>query len=469
MFYELSQSEQDKVVQLCKARCPDDSTTDCCIWKGSVNGTPLRPVIILNSVKRKQFDVRRFYYQIEHPTQVLSVSKLRCTITMTCDNAACVNVSHMELSNNVGRWDSNEILKRLTAKSVEKPSPPDLIESCLEWCGHTRNGYGQISVVSKTYDTHVLALLLQMGITEAPQDDLGRALHARHKCQNKKCIRASHLEFGTPFENGQDRIRDGTNNSGESNANHKISEHVARQIKLSWTDIQTPGHKSIAERAKEFGVSTSTIFKIDKGLNWSHLSGPLQKDTENNKAIEARRRADIADKLRRRGLDKDEYLHLQALIAARSVITHDVSKDPEVTTPCLFWQGRKIQGYGTLKYKYVEFLAHVLVCEALLGKTPHGYVVAHKCGNKCCVAPEHLSIATRQENGQDAVRHGDLICKLSARDVHEIRASCDLADKIKIAAAAKKYNITKLYLKKIIKGKTWSWLKAPGMTVSRVD
>lgn len=200
------------------------------------------------------------------------------------------------------------------------------------------------------------------------------------------------------------------------------------------------------------------------------VPGPLEKDTEHNKANEAKRRADIADELRRRGLNEEEYLYLRNVIAERSVLTHDVSKDPAIATPCLFWQGRKNQGYGIFMYKYVQFLAHVIVCEALMGKTPNGYVVAHKCGNKCCAAPEHLSIhmATRRENGQDAVRHSDRVCKLSAHDVHEIRASGDLADKQNLTAAAKKYNITLLYLKQLIKGKTWSWLKAPGMTDSLI-
>ena len=106
----------------------------------------------------------------------------------------------------------------------------------------------------------------------------------------------------------------------------------------------------------------------------------------------------------------------------------------------------------------MQFRAHVIVCEALMGKTPPGYVVAHACGNKSCVAPNHLSMATYQENGQDAVRHGDLICKLSAQDVYHIRQSCDSANASSLQAAAKNFQVSIACIKNIIKGRSWSWL-----------
>ena len=467
-FYTLSEDTGQTLVRKFEERCEEDETTGCITWTGTIDSNTSRPnyVMHLPDKKRKIFDVRRFLFQHHNPQVTLEVSKVRCFINMTCNKIDCVNVDHMDLGNNIQRWDPAVILERLTSKCSVQDSPVHLSESCLIWSGYTRNGYGQMSVQCKTYDTHVLALLLHLGLTEQPKGENGRALHARHKCQNTQCVRASHLEFGTPSENGQDRIRDGTSNSGEKNASHVISQKLAQLIKLSWTESTAVDHKSVAERSVSFSVPVTIIKKIDSGLCWSDLPGGPGRETQDQKAIEVARRAKIAKDLRERGLTAAEYQKLRMLIISKSLPTDGISKDSEINTPCQVWQGRYEQGYGKLMFKYVQFKAHVIVCEALMGKTPTGYVVAHKCGNKCCVAPDHLTLATYQENGLDSVRHGDANCKLSVQDVHAIKMSCDLENAETLRIAANDHNITIAHVKQILKGRSWSWLSDPKMMMS---
>jgi len=82
--------------------------------------------------------------------------------------------------------------------------------ACLEWTrGVDKDGYGQCQ------DARVARAL---GVTRAHQLAYAR-LHGRipkgmfvcHKCDNPKCIRASHLFLGTALDNNRDMMTKGRN------------------------------------------------------------------------------------------------------------------------------------------------------------------------------------------------------------------------------------------------------------------
>ena len=82
--------------------------------------------------------------------------------------------------------------------------------------------YGETGSTS----VHILRWKLETGNPpEAPK--------IRHKCRNRNCFKIDHLEIGSPKDNAQDRIRDGTMLIGEKNPNSKISEELAQKIKNS--------------------------------------------------------------------------------------------------------------------------------------------------------------------------------------------------------------------------------------------
>lgn len=82
---------------------------------------------------------------------------------------------------------------------------------------------------------------------------------------HRHCVNPAGLRIGTPAENQQDRIRDGTDCRGEKAPNAKLTEVQVREI-MSLRIIPQEA------RAKMFNVSRGAIKDIDLGKTWKHLS-----------------------------------------------------------------------------------------------------------------------------------------------------------------------------------------------------
>jgi len=72
---------------------------------------------------------------------------------------------------------------------------------------------------------------------------------------------------------------------------------------------------------------------------------------------------------------------------------------PEPNSGCWLWTGRQTRdGYGKLRVRGRDCLAHRLAYELLRGPIPEGLVLDHKCCNRGCVNPDHLRPVTHREN-----------------------------------------------------------------------
>ena len=90
-------------------------------------------------------------------------------------------------------------------------------------------------------------------------------------------------------------------------------------------------------------------------------------------------------------------------------------------TGCWNFQGAKNEfGYGIvgLGVKGKNDRAHRVVYRALVGDTPAGMFVCHKCDNPSCCNPDHLFIGTPADN------HKDMVAK--SRDVKPPRNEHDI-------------------------------------------
>lgn len=125
---------------------------------------------------------------------------------------------------------------------------------------------------------------------------------------------------------------------------------------------------------------------------------------------------------------------------------------------CWLWMGGKRKGYGRLRYNGNLKAAHT-VAYLLSGKTiPNGLDLCHSglcIGKRNCCNPEHLTPGTRSKNcGEDRLRDGTLISKLTATQILEIRNRCTEPQQ----DLAEEFGVTKGTISKIILRTNWKHL-----------
>lgn len=127
---------------------------------------------------------------------------------------------------------------------------------CLEWWGHTVDGYGRVKHMRRDVYVHRLAWELTNGSVPAGQC-------VCHRCDNPRCFDTDHLFLGTRAENNADRDRKGRSakQPGESNPRAKITADQARQIR--------DDGRTLATIAAEFGLGISQVHRIKTGQRWS--------------------------------------------------------------------------------------------------------------------------------------------------------------------------------------------------------
>lgn len=124
---------------------------------------------------------------------------------------------------------------------------------CLEHTGYTMpNGYGQVRREGKTWLAHRWAAHQAHG--PCPEGQV-----TRHKCDNRKCIEPTHLEYGTQGENLSDRKQHG-------HVYRKLDAGQVRAIRERLTQLHT-----LAAIGREFGVSYVMIRYIRDGKQWSDV------------------------------------------------------------------------------------------------------------------------------------------------------------------------------------------------------
>lgn len=119
------------------------------------------------------------------------------------------------------------------------------------------------------------------------------------------------------------------------------------------------------------------------------------------------------------------------------------------------------QGYGRIKLKKQEYLAHRLMAHLTIRPlSSESQVVAHKCDNPTCINPEHLFITTATGNMADRDAKGRMSrgdthpnAKLTTNNILDIRALYESG--ISQAEISKKFNICQPSVYNIVHRKTW--------------
>lgn len=144
--------------------------------------------------------------------------------------------------------------------------------ACWNWAGaRSGSGYGQFWNGERNIPAHWF--LLESFPT--------KGFEACHKCDNKLCVRPSHIFIGTRSDNERDKVSKGRHNTapgcramlkvrrvhrGVNNHECKLTEAQAMEAK------NCPRTRGMATAlAKRLGVSVGLVCDIRDGKRWTHL------------------------------------------------------------------------------------------------------------------------------------------------------------------------------------------------------
>ena len=129
--------------------------------------------------------------------------------------------------------------------------------TCWEWTGClSTTGYGRFGTVKCTHYAHRVSHEWYNGpINER---------YVRHKCDNPKCVRPDHLEFGTPSQNSFD-MSERKRHVGA----RKISPEDV--VSIRWRKFHGESTLLLSE---EYKLSIQQVNAICRGKFWPKYGGP---------------------------------------------------------------------------------------------------------------------------------------------------------------------------------------------------
>ncbi len=140
-------------------------------------------------------------------------------------------------------------------------------EGCWEWQASLKeSGYGEVGIFNKTIKAHRLSWLLEH--LEIPKYKAPDFISICHTCDNRSCVRPSHLFSGTLKENVNDMLTKGRMPLGEERGATKLSELQVREI----FSLKGSGRHVSQALAKKFKVHNTHIHDIWKGKVWKFLN-----------------------------------------------------------------------------------------------------------------------------------------------------------------------------------------------------
>ena len=272
-------------------------------------------------------------------------------------------------------WRQAELLLQRNSKTNGR--------GASHWTGFLLQGYGRVRWRGRMYCAHALSYMVANGRAEC----IPAGMVVRHKCRVRACIASDHLELGSPSQNMADKIRDGTNMSGEKHPNARINREKANQIRLS------KGEGTVKERAARFGVTWMTVAGIDAGTTWNPPGeSPRPKVGKSKNERPSPSQSDYAKWLRK--------------LESKSVVTPLSDTESHLDTPHWIYSGCKDKaGYGVVSLNGMQRPAHRAALEASLG-TPLGERehTRHKCRRRDCCRPDHLEPGSARDNALDRRR-----------------------------------------------------------------
>jgi hypothetical protein len=142
-------------------------------------------------------------------------------------------------------------------------------EGCWEWRGVIdRYGYGLVRGLVKVNGQRRMAGAHRVA-QELTRGLIPTGLCVLHRCDNRACVRPSHLFLGTHADNARDRDAKNRHRalSGEASGMAKLTAVQVRQMR----DLATESQASPRELAQRFGVGDTTVRHVLARRTWRSL------------------------------------------------------------------------------------------------------------------------------------------------------------------------------------------------------
>jgi transposase-like protein len=138
-------------------------------------------------------------------------------------------------------------------------------DGCWEWKYHRDgHGYGTLSFRGRALRAH-------RAMWEVARGEVPFGLFVCHHCDNRRCVRPTHLFLGTHDDNMADKIRKGRQVRGTQLPQAVLDELRVREIceEYQRTGVFTD------ELAARHGVGRSAIRQILNGKTWKHVTSGI--------------------------------------------------------------------------------------------------------------------------------------------------------------------------------------------------
>lgn len=161
------------------------------------------------------------------------------------------------------------------------PTHNPSLGSCWEWTGGcARGGYGQFSIRRRTVSAHRISWMIHRGEITPEKPFIC------HRCDNKLCVRDSHIWDGTPADNMSDKVAKGRQAKGEKMKQPHFGDangsriHIERMPRGEGHELSKWTGKQILEmRAKYAAKVHAKIIRAEYGISSSNFYGIIRRDT----------------------------------------------------------------------------------------------------------------------------------------------------------------------------------------------